>query len=386
MSTSWQAALKSPGGLIEFVIERISESESNDGELYLHVGDEKIKVDQGVINAKKMVLSFPHYDSKIEAKYDQTAGQYIGKWTKRQSKTKFSSLPFSAKPMAGGKNPKSVNQKIGGRWKVDFEKSDDPAVGIFKVESNGRATGTFLTTTGDYRFLGGTVDGDQLTLSCFDGAHAFLFRARIGTDGKLSGTFWSRDSWKEKWAATKDPNAKLPDAFKLTKWNSNVPLSKTKVHRLDGSVCSLADKKLLGKNGTLIYVFGSWCPNCHDAGEYLAKLYKKHKNDGINVVGVAFELTEDLKRSTAQVKIYLQRHKTDFPVVIGGRADLGKAAATKQFHLIDRIRSYPTTIFVNPDQSILAIHTGFSGPATGKAYEELKKKFEAIINQWLQQK
>ena len=51
--------------------------------------------------------------------------------------------------------------------------------------------------------------------------------------------------------------------------------------------------------------------------------------------------------------------------------------------LIDRIRSYPTTIFVNADQSIKAIHTGFTGPATGKAYKDLKTRFESIIAGWL---
>jgi hypothetical protein len=55
-----------------------------------------------------------------------------------------------------------------------------------------KVTGTFLTTTGDYRFLEGTVSGNQLYLSCFDGGHAFLFTAKIDDDKTLSdGKFFS---------------------------------------------------------------------------------------------------------------------------------------------------------------------------------------------------
>ena len=73
------------------------------------------------------------------------------------------------------------------RWSVNFAKSEDPAVGLFSVDDDGRAQGTFLTTLADYRYLEGTFDGEQLLLSCFDGAHAFLFAANLQSDGTLSG-------------------------------------------------------------------------------------------------------------------------------------------------------------------------------------------------------
>ena len=38
--------------------------------------------------------------------------------------------------------------------------------------------GTFLTETGDHRFLAGQVRGAEMYLSTFDGAHAFLYKAR----------------------------------------------------------------------------------------------------------------------------------------------------------------------------------------------------------------
>ena len=59
---------------------------------------------------------------------------------------------------------------------------------------DGRVTGTFLTETGDYRYLEGVVDGDSLKLSCFDGSHAFLFHAALDQDS-FRGRFWSGTHW-----------------------------------------------------------------------------------------------------------------------------------------------------------------------------------------------
>ena len=88
---------------------------------------------------------------------------------------------------------------IEGRWSVQFDSDDEPAVAIFRTRPDGAVLGTFLTTTGDYRYLAGGYRDGRLLLSCFDGAHAFLFDARRLDDGTLSGDFWSRDSWAKSW-------------------------------------------------------------------------------------------------------------------------------------------------------------------------------------------
>ncbi|MEL6589610.1 MAG: TlpA family protein disulfide reductase, partial [Bacteroidota bacterium] len=87
---------------------------------------------------------------------------------------------------------------IEGKWEAVFSDGTEdeyPAVGVFTSEADYIA-GTFLTETGDYRFLEGSVSGDSLKLSCFDGAHAFLFEAKL-TGDTLRGTFWSGNHWEE---------------------------------------------------------------------------------------------------------------------------------------------------------------------------------------------
>ena len=146
---------------------------------------------------------------------------------------------------------------------------------------------------------------------------------------------------------------------------------------LEGKQTRLDDKQFSAPV-RLVHIFGSWCPNCHDAAVYLAELEAKHGKD-ISVVGIAFELTGDLNRDAEQVRKYLKRNKLDHPVLIGGGSS-DKGEASKAVSIIDEVRSFPTTIFADKSGKIIAVHQGFSGPATGDAYVELKKKFESTID------
>ena len=82
-------------------------------------------------------------------------------------------------------------------------------------------------------------------------------------------------------------------------------------------------------------------------------------------------------KDSKQVKKYLERNDVECPVLIAGLSDKAKASESTPF--LDRVRSYPTTIFLAADDSVKAIHTGFTGPATGAAYTRLKSRFENVI-------
>ena len=47
--------------------------------------------------------------------------------------------------------------------------------------------------------------------------------------------------------------------------------------------------------------------------------------------------------------------------------------------MLDRIRSFPTTLFVDQSGTVRAVYSGFSGPATGDAHTKLKQQFIDII-------
>jgi len=78
----------------------------------------------------------------------------------------------------------------------------------------------------------------------------------------------------------------------------------------------------------------------------------------------------------------VDHHEARFPVLIGGTSD--KAKASEAFPAIERVIAYPTTLFIDGANQIRAIHTGFSGPATGPAHEHLTDRFESWVEQMLE--
>ena len=105
------------------------------------------------------------------------------------------------------------------KWEVSFLSDDgkpSPAIGLFDYEKSGRVCGTFATETGDLRYLEGLYCDSTLRLSCFDGSHAFLFKAKKQNNGTLSGDFWSGKHWKEAWVAQENESYSLTDPFSLT--------------------------------------------------------------------------------------------------------------------------------------------------------------------------
>ena len=386
---SYRAWLESPGGALPFGLELPGGGGSGAAATAIVVnGHERIPVPDVRWDGERLHMTIPPYDSWIDAEVDADR-QLVGTWTKRRGVNHTTTMVFRARPGSGRRFGLDARKQagptlaIGGRWRVRFEQDEHPAVGIFAVEGDGTATGTFLTTLGDYRYLAGDYTGSTLRLSCFDGAHAFLFVARAGADGTLRGDFWSSDTWHEEWSATRDPDAELPDAFALTshakgaegaEGTEGVAAADLTFPNLDGKPQQLLTA---GAGATILYVFGTWCPNCGDAGRTIRELHRRYKGHGLAVVGLAFEHQATARERADRVRAYRNQHRVEFPILLAGLAD--KAAASAALPLLDRVRAYPTTIFLDAAGAVRAVHTGFSGPATGKAHQALCQRFEQIV-------
>jgi thiol-disulfide isomerase/thioredoxin len=375
---SWDAALASPGGRLAFGVDI---AQGDDGlDAHLVNGEERIPVPRVELRGDELVLGMDHYDSEIVARLGD--GPVLeGEWTKRRGQDEYTTMAFSAlRSDAVTENPVGTSTPAAGRWRVQFESDAQPAVGVFDVDVGGTARGTFLTTLGDYRYLAGFQSDGLLELSCFDGAHAFLFRAELQDDGSLAGDFWSREAWHETWTAVRDDSASLPDGFGLTKWTDDGSLADLAFPDLDGVTRSLDDPAFAGK-ARMLQIFGSWCPNCHDACAFLSELHETYGDRGLSVLGLAFELTGDFERDAGQVRRYAERHGVSYPLLVAGLAD--KQAAGEVLPVLDAVRSYPTTVFLHGDGRVRAVYQGFSGPATGDAHDELRQAFTAIIEELL---
>ena len=374
---AWRAWLDSPGGELRFGLEI---SIGSDGlRAVLINGTERIPVPQAEIDGRWVKLGVPRYDSAIVARLSRDGTRLDGTWRKAPDTEKDSRLTFHAVVGDLGCASSESSRWVDGRWLVDFESNELPAVAILESREHGSVHGTFLTTTGDYRYLAGCTDGDHLTLSVFDGAHAFLFTARLRADDSLDGDFWSRDSWHESWTARRDETAELPDGFELTTWSA-VDLADIVYPDLSGTPRSLADPAFAGK-ARIVEVLGSWCPNCNDSASFLAELDRTYGDRGLSILGLAFEISGEFERDAEQVRRFKQHHGLEFPILVAGLAD--KDEASRNFPLIDRVRSYPTTIFLHGDGRVRAVHQGFTGPATGDAYAALRRDYVSIVEELL---
>lgn len=367
----WRAVLASPGGELPF--ELVFDADPPRARILN--GAEEIRVPDVSFADGELVIPFAEYDSVVRAKLAPNRKLFEGTWTKRTAKERPCELAFRA---VHGSAPRFEPENglvtdVSGRWRVTFAGEKQPAVAVFE-QDGASVTGTFLTTTGDYRYLAGSCDDGHLRLSCFDGAHAFLFDARLER-GELSGTFHSGDTWHDTWTAVRDEEAKLADAWKLVQPSASVPLGLLTYPDLEGQPHSLAEW-LFDSRTLIVVLFGSWCPNCHDEMRDLAALDAELRPRGLTILGLAFEYTGDFARDSEQVRRALARHGATYPALLAGRAS--KELATQAFPLLGEVQAFPTTLFLHRDGRVRAVHTGYAGPGTGAEHTALVAEFRRI--------
>ena len=378
----WRGVLASPGGELPFGIDI-----SLNGGVYsakVLKGEERVDTSSVTFSDNELIINFAWFDAKIDAKL--TDGVLLGEWSKTASgKDKKSSLPFSASQDYNFRFKqeliKIISTPVSGNWEVTFSDEDGDDIAVAEFSQIGQiVSGTFLTPTGDYRYLSGVANGNKLQLSAFDGAHAFLFNAEINKDTINNGNFWSRDSYHATWKAVKSTNTTefLPNSWEMNKITSDVSFA---FEDTQGKLIQLSDEQFKGK-AVLINLFGTWCPNCNDEAPVLAKFYDEYNSQGLEIIGLAFEFTEDPIRDKKQIAIFKQRHGIKYPILLAGGND--KTQATKILGFLDKVKSYPTTIFLDRNHQVVKVHTGFSGPGTGDHYtklvEDLENEIIGLIN------
>lgn len=368
-------------GELPFNFEVIYENETD---FYIEIinGEERIRVDDIVMGrdpttAKDTILiELPLFDSYLKGIYEENLIE--GTWEVRNREAY--SIPFVAR--YGQEHRFTTLRKepvmdLSGKWKTYFEVDTEqpyPAIGEFQQDGN-QLSGTFRTETGDYRFLEGTVQADKLYLSCFDGSHAYLFEGKIAPDSSIIGIFRSGKHYKTVWEAERDP------AFQLAHPDSLAPLE-TGEAVLDfsfpdatGNIISLSDERFEGK-AKVIQLMGTWCPNCWDETKFLANYIQENPNPGIAFIALAFEKYRDKERALQAIATYQKKMELPYPVLWAGFHE--KEEAIKALPVLREIISFPTMIFLDQNNRIVKVHTGFNGPATSK-YKDFVTNFDKTV-------
>lgn len=381
---SWRVALQHTDGKeIPFIME--AEEKNGKTVLYLINSEERILVDDIQQEGDSVKIGLHIFDADLIAKVD--GGKMAGRFVKNDTPEPYS-VPFTAAHGQENRfdaNPAPATFDFDGKWEVVFtpkEGNSYKAMGVFEQKDN-YLTGTFLTETGDYRYLEGQVAGNELKLSTFDGNHAYLFTATPDNDSTLTGDFYSGMKGYESWTAKRNPDAELASADSLTFLKPGYETLSFTFPNLEGEQVSLSDDKYKGKV-VIVQLLGSWCPNCMDETNFLAPYYDKNKDRGLEIIGLGFERSPEYDKAAARLKKMQERLNVNYDLLVAGTSD--KEAAAKALPALNHVLSFPTTIFIGRDGKVRKIHTGFSGPGTGKYYEEWVADFNKTMEELLAEK
>ncbi|BDD05629.1 peroxiredoxin family protein [Aureibacter tunicatorum] len=295
-------------------------------------------------------------------------------------------LPFTAKKGESLDRFEGMNEtparNITGKWQTTFispEGKKTEAIGILDQIGN-KITGSFLTPSGDYRFLEGVVSGNKVMLSTFDGGFLYLFTAEIINDELTNGKFHSGKSYLATWSATANENAKIKDLSMETYLKEGFEKISFSFPNLDSKTVSLEDEKFKDKV-VILQILGSWCPNCLDEMKFLSPYYNENKDKGLEIIGLAFEKAENLESAQKKLNKLKKRFDVNYELLFAGKRE--KGATAKALPMLSKVVSYPTTIFIDRKGNIRKVHAGFSGPGTGEYYDKYVEEFNDLMNELL---
>ena len=342
----------------------------------IYNAEETIHVDEIDINNDSIKIKMPAFEGYIAGIFSDSA--ITGKFIK-ESLDRI--VPFYAVFGDSTRFHSSENARINvsGIWETKFSPDTEDeymAKGIFTQEKN-RVSGTFRTNTGDYRYLEGAVDGDSLRLSTFDGAHAFLFTAKV-TDSSLIGTFYSGNHFKEPFIAQRNDEFELADEESLTFLKEGYEELQFSFPNTNDNLISLEDSRFKEKV-VVIQIMGTWCPNCLDETKFLSEYIKTRKRGNFEVVALAFEYAKTKDLAFDRIERLKSRVGVPYPILLAQYGSSDKIKANEKLPMLNHILSYPTTIFIDKKGKVRKIHTGFNGPATGEKYIDFKEDFDNYI-------
>jgi thiol-disulfide isomerase/thioredoxin len=371
----WRGVLKPQDIEIPFIMK--VEQSGEDYRINLINAEESIPLDDITITGDSIHIPMYIFDATIHARITENKmeGVYVKDYLD-DYQIPFEAEYGSAARFAGGQ-PSDVKPFVG-KWEVDFINEDgiDKAIGVFQEYDDGMK-GTFATPTGDYRFLEGAVAEGKMKLSCFDGTNAYLFEASLNSEGGLEGNFWSGKTWHQSWSAIKNENFELPDPYALTFMKKGYEQFEIKFPNTSGDLVELADEQYENKV-VVIQILGTWCPNCMDETKFYVDWLKKHPDNGVEFIGLAFERKPEADYAYARIEKMKEKLGVPYEVLLAGTTS--PESRTKALPMLNKIMSFPTSIILDRQHKVRKIHTGFSGPGTGEYYEKFVEDFNLLMD------
>jgi thiol-disulfide isomerase/thioredoxin len=255
-----------------------------------------------------------------------------------------------------------------------------PRVLVFQDAANGMQ-GTIVSSTGDYGVFSGHGTADSFALAHFDGSFVYLVTGALHGD-TLRGVFHAGLRTRTPFTAVRSTGKPhLQEPTSLTVADTTAPFAFS-FPEASGGLVSSADPQFRGKV-VLVDIFGTWCPTCHGAAPVLVQLWRDYHDRGLEIVGLAYEVSGDTAVDGALVRRYREKFAIPFPLLLAGVNLVEETAAT--LPQLRGFTSYPTSVFIGRDGRVRQVYAGFHGPVTGAMHERQVREYRSIIERLLEE-
>jgi peroxiredoxin len=334
-------------------------------------GDLRVPSTASRLDGGNVVFRFDQYGSRIEAVWsgDELQGKY-------DRGTRGAAYPFSAHRAVAAAPIKGKVPAIAGEWKIATTSNKGEKAFRFLVRQTGdKVSAAILRVDGDTGTLSGRFKDGKFILSHFSGARPLLLEVTPAADGSLE-ILQNRQTTLVALRAEDQRAKDLPEPTDPEKHTSVKDPSAPFEFRfpdLSGQMVSNADPRFQGKV-VMVSITGSWCPNCHDEAPFLTELYKKFHQNGLEIVGLAFEEADQLK-NPERLRAFIKQFGITYPMLLAGEPD--KVAETLPQAV--NLNAVPTTFIIGRDGRVRAVHAGFAGRASADFHTKTKQQVTAQI-------
>lgn len=134
---------------------------------------------------------------------------------------------------------------------------------------------------------------------------------------------------------------------------------------LNGQRIRLEDQRFKNKVVTL-NIWGTWCGQCMAEIPVLIDFQQRYRDQGLEVVGIAFERGGPAERMAA-LRESVEKLGINYPVIYGGEAD--KEQVKKVIGGLAEIDGYPTMFYIGRDGRVKHIQSGFRAIDSQRAWQ-----------------
>jgi thiol-disulfide isomerase/thioredoxin len=377
----WDASITLNGTAIPFRLDISGEGANLKGTLFN--GDQLQTTTGARLENGKIVLEFDHYLTKIIATFE--AGQLDGQVEGRFSRESYiSSVPFHAKRYSPAAVSSTNVPSIDGVWEIPYDSPKGEKAWRFIVRQSGaEVSASILRVDGDTGALTGNFQNGKFVLSHFDGSRPLLLEVTPASDGTLEIQTSGAYTQTKKLIAYRPEAARAKGLSEPANYATHTSVrdpNETFAFRfpdVNGKIVSNEDPKFKGKV-VLAIVTGTWCPNCHDEAQYLVQLYKKYRDQGLEIVALDFEEPEQ-QDTLSRERAFVKKYGVEYTYLIAG-------APAEMWEKVPQgvnLNTWPATFFIGRDGRVKGIHAGFASPASGEFNRQLKEEFTSNIERLL---